>query len=288
VLHRTGDSLRENAVVDLTTTRWDSDAAAFEAVRNGETYTTQGHRPFRARPDDPVYTSHDGTYYRLQSVIIGERTATYPVLRLFAVDRPPTETGEAVATTSLPDVDQRAIEIAHMAARARDNEGGVPWGLVRRGGYVYRQATAREASQLVGAGPPSRVRFRGTVYTTEMTDETFHEPVYRATAEPVADSPAQMEAILRARLVDARVTRETLSTAARDILQTAQADGYSEVHPYSEGYRAVLRTLHKRAYLDGDIQKDAGGRAEGDQLLQYDGAYYDHRLRFVAASATTS
>lgn len=56
-----------------------------------------------------------------------------------------------------------------------------------------------------------------------------------------------MEAILRAAFVDARIAREDLSKAARDVIRTARGEGYDETHPYSAGYREVLTTLHERA-----------------------------------------
>jgi hypothetical protein len=169
-----------------------------------------------------------------------------------------------------------------MAARARDNIGGAPWGIVQRGGYVFRDEAAVAASELLSEDGPTRVTYRETVYEVDVTEERFHEPVYRATVEPVADSPERLEAILRARFVDARFDREELSTDARDVLREAEtADGgYAETHPYSAAYEAVLRALHARAYIDGNIEKDAGGRHEGWSTIRYDGTYFEYTLRF--------
>jgi hypothetical protein len=105
--------------------------------------------------------------------------------------------------------------------------------------------------------------------------------VYRATVTPVAESPDRMEAILRATFVDARLTRESLSADAREVIETARADGYEETHPYSAGYEEVLRRFHRRAYLDGDVEKDAGVRDDRRRMVQYDDVYYDYRLRFA-------
>jgi len=58
-------SLRETYVVDLAETRLEHDEAAFAAVLDGETYTTQYRRPFYSTPEDPKYAVHNGTYYRL-------------------------------------------------------------------------------------------------------------------------------------------------------------------------------------------------------------------------------
>jgi hypothetical protein len=168
-----------------------------------------------------------------------------------------------------------------MAARARGNEGGVPWGLVRRGGYVYRDADAAAESRLLGDDAPSHVGYRDTVYDVEVGREPFHEAVYRPTAEPVAETPARMEAILRATFVDARLSGESLSRAARSVLRDARGDDYEERHPYSEAYRTVLTSLHARAYLDGNIETDAYVDEPGQGVVMYDEEYYDYRLRFV-------
>ena len=286
-LSREGGSLRESFVVDLSETRPEQDEEAFEAVLDGNTYTTQTYPPFRSSPEDPVYTRYEETYYELSSVVVDETTVTRPVLRIFEDDSNLSESSTAVAAADLPTPDQRAVKIAYFAARARSNEGGVPWGIVQRGGYVYRRQEAIDASELLSDGAPSHVRYRETAYRVEVVHETFHEPAYKATVVPVTESPEQMESILRAKFVDARFVRKDLSTAARDVMESAQMDSYSEIHPYSEEYQEVLRHLHKRAYIDGNVQKDAGVNEDGRQMLQYDDVYYDYRLRFITTENTS-
>lgn len=281
-------TLRASFVVDLSETRPEQDGEAFQATLDGDTYTTQNYPPFRSSPENPVYTRHEGTYYELSSVVVGETTVNHPVLRLFERENDTSESSDVIAAADLPSSDQRAVEIAYFAARARGDEGGVPLGLVQRGGYVYRRQEAIEASELLGEDAPSHVRYRETTYEVAVANETFHEPVYKATVVPVTESPAQMEEILRAKFVDARFTRDELSADARDVMESARTDSYSEAHPYSEGYQEVLRRLHRRAYIDGNIRKDAGVRAEGRQMVLYDGAYYDYQLRFVAAENTSA
>jgi hypothetical protein len=206
-------SLRETYVVDLAETRPEWDEAAFAALLDGETNTSQYRRPFYSTPEDPKYAVRDGTYYRLGSVVVDEAAERRPVLRLREGEGD--EDSDAVPADDLPEGDRRAVQIAHMAARARDDQGGVPWGLVQRGGYVYRREEAVEASRLLSAEGPDRVVFRETTYAVDVTRERFYEPVYRATAEPVTDSPEQIEAILRAKFLDARFTREDLSSEAQ-------------------------------------------------------------------------
>lgn len=271
-------SLRETYVVDLAETRPERDEAAFAAVLDGETYTTQYRRPFYSTPEDPKYAVRDGTYYRLGTVVVDEAAEHRPVLRLREVDGD--EDSDAVPADDLPEGDRRAVHIAYMAARARDDQGGVPWGLVQRGGYVYRREEAVEASRLLSAEGPDRVEFHETTYAVDVTRERFYEPVYRATAEPIADSPEQIEAILRAKFLDARFTREDLSSEAQQVLQSARGDGYAESHPYSSAYRTVLRTLNAYPYLDGDVENDALPNEHAGGMVRYDGEYYDYRLRF--------
>ncbi|WP_226013297.1 hypothetical protein [Halomicrobium salinisoli] len=304
-------TLRDRYVVDLSETRPDWDEQAFEATLDGEAYTTQYRKPFLTTDDDPTYAKRADTYYHLGSVVVDEATATHPVLRLSEVTDGDDSSGGAPADSSgdasvnspgdgstatsadatdadrLPESDQRAVHIAHMATRARGNVGGVPWGLVERGGYVYRSEEAIEASQLLAEDGPDRVTYRETEYAVDVAEERFHEPVYRATVQPVATSPEQMEAILRAKLVDARLAETDLSEDAREILWQARGDGegYGEPHPFSQAYRAVLRALDERAYVDGNVEKDAFTDDHGRGTLLYDGDYFDYRLRFSDDSA---
>jgi len=277
-----GDALRERYVTDPEETDPNWAAGAFEAVRNGTTLRTQYRTPFASDSDDPTYARHDGTYYWLDSVVVDEVAVSRPVLRLFEPAETNDGSPEPTGVEALPAIDRRAVEIAHFAARARGNEGGTPVGLVRRGGYVYRRDDAAAESDLLAEDAPDRVTYRDTDYAVEITDEEFHEPVYRATGERVADTPGRMEAILRAEFVGARIARDDLSADARDLLLEAEADEYRESHPYSEAYREVLRALHERPYIDGNVRKDAGVDSNRADLFRYDDVYHDYRLRFVS------
>ncbi len=276
--------LRERYVENLTETRNPSDEAAFDAALTGEEYTTQGHPPFFARNDDELtYARRNGTYYRLDSHVVGERTVEHPVLRLYEVAGENAPDG--APQSSLPKADRRAVRIAYFAARARGNPGGVPWGLVEHGGYVYHDEEAIAASELLAESGPSHVAYRNAVYEVRVARETFHEAVYRPDVDPVADTDAELEAILRASLLDARVARADLSEAEREVLRQATRDRYAESHPYSDAFASVLKRLGERAYVDGDVQKDAGEvSVQGLQYLLYDGRYYRFVLQFVTES----
>lgn len=287
-LDEVGETLRERAVVDPDETdpRWDE--AAFEAVRAGDSYTVQYRKPFFSTDGDPTHAVHEGTYYRLGSVVVDEAETTRPVLRLFGVEEDGTadtdeSDTEGVDAETLPQGDRRAVRIAHFAARARGNSGGVPVGLVERGGYVYRNEDALEASALLSADGPARVSYRDTTYRVAVERERFYEPVYRATGEAVAESPERMEAVLRALDVGPRLAEEALSADAREVLERAMHGGYEESHPYSDAYAEVLRSLHERPFLDGNVRKDAPRQWSGSQMLRYDGRYYDYRLVFEPA-----
>ncbi|AXG05074.1 hypothetical protein DU500_00765 [Haloplanus rubicundus] len=282
VLSDVATPLRSGYVIEFDDTERPRDGEAFEAALAGESYTTRGRTPFGSRPDDPTYARHEGTYYRLGSAVVNERAVTHPVVRLSAVaDAGASDAPDAVVAETFSEADQRVVHVAHMAARARGNEGGVPWGLVRRGGYVFRDDDAASESQLVGADAPSHVVYHDTVFELDVRRERFHEAVYRATVDPVAESPERMEAILRAKFVDARLSGDDLSGQPRSILRDARGEGYAETHPYSEPYRQVLTGLHARAYLDGDIEKDAYVEEPGVGMALYDGSYYRYRLRFL-------
>lgn len=127
-MHHKDSPLRDAYVEDLAAMRPEWAEEAFEATLNGSRYTTQYRMPFLSTPEDPKYAKRNGTYYQLGSVVVNETAETRPVLRLSTVDDGDESTPDGVAAETLPEGDQRAIEIAHMAARARDNIGGVPWG----------------------------------------------------------------------------------------------------------------------------------------------------------------
>jgi hypothetical protein len=282
VLSDAATPLRSGYVVDFANTERPHDGEAFAAAFAGESYTTQGRTPFGSRPDDPRYVRHEGTYYRLGSVVVNERAVTHPVVRLTEVAEAGAEDApDAVVAETFSEADRRVVHVAHMAARARGNEGGAPWGLVRRGGYVFRDDDAAAESRLVGADAPSHVVYHGAVYEVDVRRERFHEPVYRATVDPVAESPERMEAILRAKFVDARLSGDDLSGQARSILRDARGEGYAETHPYSEPYRQILSELHARAYLDGNVEKDAYVEEPGAGMALYDGSYHRYRLRLL-------
>lgn len=228
-----------------------------------------------------MYVVEEETYYQLGSVIVGERPETHPVLRLFAVEEITETPVDGSEEGDLPDPDRRAVQIAHMAARARGNAGGVPSELIQRGGYVYRSEEARTESDLLAEDGPQYVTYRGTTYMVDSTREQFFEPVYRPTAERVAEGPEQMEAVLRGTVLGPRISQADLSPEAHDVLEEARFDHYSETPPFSDAYTTLLRALNKRAYIDGNIQNDAGVRATHKDLLRYEDTYYDHVLRFV-------
>ncbi|CQR52923.1 MULTISPECIES: hypothetical protein [Haloferax] len=278
-------SLRERYVVDLAETRppWDEDA--FNTTLNGTEYTTQSRRPFPARGDDtPTYARRNGTYYHLDALVVGEETVTHPVLRLFEVGRTDKleHVPDHVAHSSLPEVDQQAVQVAFFAARARGNTGGVPNGLVQRDGYVYRDDDAAGASDLIGERGASHVEYRDIIYEVELTRETFHEAVYRADVDPVAESAAEIETILQAAVLDARVTREELSQAEREVLRQATAEPYRESHPYSTAFESLLKKLGHWVYLDGNVEKDADVDPDLERrFLRYDDRYFSYTLRFT-------
>lgn len=277
-----GRSLVDHYVLDLEENRFERDEEALRATLNGSHYETQYRRPFPVRSgDEPAYTRHEGTFYELDSLVVGERRTTHSVLRLFEVERRDgsEQRPECTPLEALPVIDQRAVEIAHMAARARGNEGGYPVGLVERGGYVYRSDPGEDESRLVGDDAPTHVCHRGIVYRARMDEETFHEPIYRADVDPVATSREEMEGVLRAAFVAYRLEPEELTMEERRIIGEARNGGYEETHPFSAPLVSLLEDLDRREYIDGNVSKDAiGARSRGD-VLRYGEEYYDCFLR---------
>lgn len=282
-MHRIGDSLIDRHVVDLEATRIPWDEEAFQAAIDGSDYTTRYHRPFPVRDgDEPAYARHEGVYYRLDSIVVGEEQVTRPVLRLYRVGRQgdSTELPDFTPNGALPAVDKRAIEIAHMAARARGNEGGYPVGLVERGGYVYRSEDRERRSRLLTEDGPSHVGYRDTVYRVDVTGETFYEPIYRPDVDPVAESEDEMDALLRGAVVDNRINPGSLTRDERGIVGRARSGGYEESHPFSDPFVSLLEALDRRAYIDGNIERDAGLDSARGDVLKYGEDYYDYHVRF--------
>jgi hypothetical protein len=147
--------------------------------------------------------------------------------------------------------------------------------LVERGGYVYRSADHVNESRLLGAGGPTHIEYRDRRYRVEVSVETFYDPIYRADVDPVAGSEAEMEAVLRAALVTARLELDSLTEAERRIIRRATGAGYDETHPFSEPLESVLKALDRRAYLDGDIENDGGLSRDRSAIVLYGAEYYD-------------
>lgn len=280
-----GQSLVEHYVVDLEETRIEWDEDAFSAALEESNYTTQFRRPFPLRSgNEPAYTRHDGSFYELDSVIVGEERVSHPVLRLFRVGRQ----GESAdlpnytAQEELPRIDQHGVQIAHMAARARGNEGGFPVGLVERGGFVYRSPDHEDESRLVSQSGPDHVGFRDVIYRVEVSRETFYEPVHRPEINPVADSEEEMEAVLRGAFVDSRLDPASLSQEERQIIRNARGGGYEETHPFSDAFVSLLKALDRREFIDGNIKKDARHPRSRGNVVRYGSEYFDYFLRLDA------
>ena len=292
-LSRIDGPLRDRYVRDRDDPPEGWDEAALDAALADERYATRGRKPFFAGPDDPTYALDGETYYELGSVVVDEAAETYPVLRLFAVDGGSGSAGgdgtesavDGGEDGSLPDADKRAVQIAHFAARARGNVGGYPVGLVQRGGYAYRSETARADSALLAEDGPDRVSYRDTTYRVETERERFREAVHRPTAEAITESPERMEAVLRARLVGPRIASDGLSDEADRILRRAVGDEYGETHPYSDAYVELLRALHARPYIDGNVRKDAGVGEGREEMIRYGDDYYERYLRITGAES---
>lgn len=281
-LHAIGRSLVERHVTDLAETdvEWDEDA--FQAALDGSDYTLQYRRPFPVRNrDEPAYTLHEGTYYELDSVIVGEARVSRPILRLYGVGRQDGSDDLPAFTPhdELPPVDQRAVQIAHLATRARGNEGGMPVGLVERGGYAYRSEERANRSRLLTDSGPAHVGYRDAVYRVERSNETFFEPIYRPDIDPVAESEAEMEAVLRAAFVESRIDPDSLTQEERRIVRRARGNGYDESHPFSDPYVSLLEALDRRAFIDGNVEKDAGVERDRSPVLEYGAEYYEYFLR---------
>jgi hypothetical protein len=102
VLAEASTPLRSGYLLGFAETERPRDGEAFEAALADGTDTTQHRAPFGSRPDDPKYVRHEGTYYRLGSVVMNERAVTHPVVRLSPVaDAGASDAPDAVVADTL-------------------------------------------------------------------------------------------------------------------------------------------------------------------------------------------
>ena len=107
-------------------------------------------------------------------------------------------------------------------------------------------------------------------------------PRMRRVHERDADGEEEMEAVLRTVYVDSRIDPDSLTGDEHQIVREARGEGYEESHPFSDAFESLLEALHRRAFIDGNIEKDAGiDRNRGD-VLKYGDEYFDYRLLLEA------
>jgi hypothetical protein len=287
-LQKLDSPLRDQYLQDLNETRPPYDEVAFrEALAGNESYTTQFRKPFRTRDGEPSYTKHNGTYYHLDSYVVDTERVSRPVLRLHTVGDVDelSNLPSYVNQSSLPDADDHAVRIAHMAARARGNEGGGPGEIIQRGGYVYRGSKIIDESRLLRDDGPSHVRYRDRIYRVNVTREAFREPIYSPDVDPVAESAQQLERAVQGAIVDTYLERSELSQEQRSILREAQSDtSYEADFPLSDPAAELLRKMNQRAYIDGNVEGDALDTDRYYTLL-YDGEYYRYTLRIITTGS---
>ena len=256
---------------------------AWRTATGGSRYVTYGYTPV----SDGEYTVRDGVYYQLKTTVTGQKSMERSVLRLEWVGRadelanPP----EAVKYGSLPPLDRHAVEAAFFAARARETDGGAPWELTERGGYVYRHLDTGK-SELAPTPKYEYVAFEGVILRVNVTTETMPESEYVTTAHRVADSRKAFSRVADAALVDARVRSANLSPEARAVLAEATGPGaYRETAPLSDEFEEVLRALELRQYLSTTSRECPTG--ESGRYLEYDRRYFTYAL-FVSPSEIES
>lgn len=234
----------------------------------GERPTTYGYRPV----PEGEYVERDGAYYELQVVATDLREIDRPVLRadwvgdVEQLEDPP----EYVRRADLPPLDRRAVNAAYLAARAEEFDGGAPWHIVERGGYVYRRLDVAE-SELAPDPQHSHVAFNGTLLALSVDVVAIEEPAYTGDAVRVAGSKAAFERALDADLVDARIDESDLSDEQQRILARGS---YEETTPLSDAYRSLLEALQFRDLLHTNPSRAPRGKngqhlALGDRYYRY-------------------
>ncbi|WP_049935610.1 hypothetical protein [Haloplanus natans] len=236
---------------------------ALDAVLPDGRHTTYGYEPL---PSD-AYVDHEGTYYRLASVVTGRRRLERPLVRVDPVSDPPPD---AAVIDSLPRPSARALKILHTYTQT-DGETSTA-DLLRGDAYVLRRPAELESRLATGAldGRMVATTESGTwAYRVRVARERIVETAYTALAIPVASTRDAFRKVVFGSRIDAELAPGTLSDTVRTRLGRAIDRGtYAETTPLSSAFDTLLERLGL-----GAVDTAASGR-----LLWYDDALYRYAL----------
>ncbi|MFB6232834.1 MAG: hypothetical protein ABEH61_01105 [Haloarculaceae archaeon] len=248
---------------------------ALAAILPDGTHRTYGFTPL---PEDSYVASED-RYFQTDTAVTGRREMDRTLVRVEPLDDAVGESdgedsGEATAeevihVDSLDRPSERVIEILHSNNATGGAGGGAD--LVRDDAYVLRRPAERDSRLATGELDGSVVSMTadgGFPYRVSVTTEPIREPEYTTRAIPVADSEAAFREVVFAAEIDTELDTESVSTAARDLLDRSLGGKHTESTPLSTAFEEVLAALGVAT-----ADESLNGR-----LLWYDGQLYRYAL----------
>ncbi|WP_246055719.1 hypothetical protein [Halonotius roseus] len=241
---------------------------ALAAIIPDGTHRTYGFTPL---PEDS-YVAGEGRYFQIDSAVTGRQEMDRTLVHVESIDDDAVDS-DAIHVDSLDRPSARVIKILHSNSATRG--AGSTADLLRDDAYVLRRPAERD-SRLASGDLDGRVitmtEDGGFPYRVSVTTESIRETGYTTRAIPVADSEAGFREIVFATEIDAELDDESLSTAARDLLDRALGGEHTESTPLSTEYEAVLAAL---GVADADDSLNGRLLWYADQLYRY-GLYIDH------------
>ncbi|MFC4407363.1 hypothetical protein [Haloarchaeobius iranensis] len=226
----------------------------------------------------PTFLQHDGAYHEVTT----ETTRDVERERwLFAVQRtdeePPSDATVASEPFDLSWRDRDVLEAALDAVYA-DNDGflGEP-DIDGLRPVQYHCDMDAEASDLVPEPPFDYVDYSGSTYRVVVEQRTVTVPERTFAVEQVAPSRDALDSYAEETVPDARLDRDALSDAARDVLDSAvdsePGSRYHEEPPLSDGLSTVLDELGVADDLRSLDSYDEPA-AFRNAVASYDGDWY--------------
>jgi len=258
--------------------------AALAAILPDGTHRNYGYTPL---PEDS-YVAGEGRYFQIDTAVTGRRTMDRTLVRVEdlesenAGDADGDDTGSnendtsgtdaannAIHVDSLDRPSARVIKLLH--SHSVSGGGGSTADLLREDAYVLRRPAERDSRLASGdleGAVVSMTDDGGFPYRVAVTTESIREPEYTTRAIPVADDEAAFREVVFAAEIDAELAGESLSTAARDLLDRTLGGEHTESTPLSTAFEEVLADL-------GLANTDESLNGE---LLWYDGQLYRYGL----------
>lgn len=245
--------------------------AALTAIIPDGTHRTYGFTPL---PEDS-YVAGESGYFQIDTAVTGRREMTRQLVRLEPLDDGDDgdDTGsDTIHVERLDRPSARVLKILH--SHSATGGAGSAADLLRGDAYVLRRPAERDSRLATGDIDGAVVSMTAAgdfPYRVSVTTEPLREPEYTTRAIPVADSEAAFREVVFAAEIDAELDGESMSSAARGLLDRTLGSEYTETTPLSAAFEELLAAL---GVADADDSLNGELLWYGDQLYRY-GLYID-------------